>query len=338
MNKKNWLLVLLAFVFTVTTFSSCKKSDDSEDKSDEWFQKSAFKGPQTSAAAGFLINKVAYVTTGLTTNAGGKPVRVKDTYAYDATSNTWSEKSVFPGEARHGAVGFSIGNVGYVGGGNNGTKNFSDFYKYDASTNTWSAIASLPIAVNSAVAFALNGVGYVGTGETTTLSGGTTNTSAFYKYDPAKDTWVAIDDIPFSSKVRSAFTFVANNIAYVGGGYSNGAYSKDFYQFNGTKWEKLNDLNRSDDSYSYTIARSNASAFVINGTPFVVGGENGSVINSVWKYNISGDYWTNDNGAFAGTPRKDAIGFAVDNNGYITTGINGSSTRFDDTWMFTPIY
>ena len=73
MNKKNWLLVLLAFVFTVTTISSCKKSDDSTTKSDEWFAKAAFKGPQTSSAASFLINNVAYVTTGLASNAGGKP-------------------------------------------------------------------------------------------------------------------------------------------------------------------------------------------------------------------------------------------------------------------------
>jgi hypothetical protein len=63
----------------------------------------------------------------------------------------------------------------------------------------------------------------------------------------------------------------------------------------------------------------------INGTPFVVGGYKNAVINSTWKYNISGDYWTNDNGAFAGSARQDAIGFSVGNNGYITTGLNGSS-------------
>src|SRR5690606_22762443 len=115
MNKKNWLLVLLAFVFTVTTYSSCKKSDDDDDsdKSDEWFEKAAFKGPQTSSAASFLINNIAYVSTGLASNAGGKPFRVQDTYAYDAASNTWAEKAPFTGVARNGAIGFSIGNIGY---------------------------------------------------------------------------------------------------------------------------------------------------------------------------------------------------------------------------------
>ncbi len=342
MNKKNWLLVLLAFVFTVTTFSSCKKSDSDTDKSDEWFQKAAFKGPVTSSAASFLINNIAYITTGATTNAAGKTAYIKDTYAYDAASDTWSEKAGFPGEARIGAVGFAIGNVGYVGAGNNGTDNLSDFYKFDMSSNTWTQIASLPIAVNGAVAFTVNGVGYVGTGSTTTASSGKKNTTAFYKYNASSNTWETIADIPYTEKPNAAFSFVVNNVAYVGGGSTaGGAAIKDFYKFDPSKenpWTKLNDLNRSDDSYTYSLARSNASAFVINGTPFVVGGSNGSVINTTWKYNVGGDYWTNDNGVFAGPARKDAIGFAVGNNGYITTGINGSSTRYDDTWMFTPIY
>lgn len=341
MNKKNWLLVLLAFVFTVTTFSSCKKSDDdTSDKSDEWFEKAAFKGPQTSSAASFLINNIAYVSTGLASNAGGKPFRVQDTYAYDVASNTWAEKTPFIGVARNGAIGFSIGNVGYVGGGNDGTNNLKDFYKFDPAADggkgAWSPIAPLPIALSNAVAFTLNGAAYVGTGETV-INGGTTNTNEFYKYDPSANTWQAINDAPFSAKRKAAFSFVLNNVAYVGGGISNGSYPKDFYKFDGSKWTKLNDLNRSDNSYTYDLTRSNASAFAINGTPFVVGGYKNAVINSVWKYNVGGDYWTNDNGAFAGSARQDAVGFAVGNNGYITTGLNGS-TRFDDTWMFTPIY
>lgn len=342
MNKKNWLFLLLAFVVTMSVFSSCKKNDDDDSDEDEWFQKAAFKGPITSSAASFMINNIAYITTGATTTAGGKTAYVAETYAYDAASNTWTEKKTFPGSARIGAIGFSIGNIGYVGAGNDGTNNLTDFYKYDPTSNTWSAIAPLPIAVNSAVAFSINGVGYVGTGSTT-ISSGKSNTSAFFKYNPTANAWEAIADIPYTEKPNAAFSFVVNNVAYVGGGATAGGTAiKDFYKFDPSKanpWEKLNDLNRDDNSYTYNLTRSNASAFVINGTPFVVGGSNGTTgtaINSVWKYNVAGDYWTSDNGAFAGSARKNAVGFAVGNNGYITTGENGS--RFDDTWMFTPIY
>ncbi|MGJ1407842.1 Kelch repeat-containing protein [Sphingobacterium siyangense] len=336
MNKKNWLLVLLAFVLTATTLSSCKKSDDDDDDEDEWFQKAAYKGPQTSAAASFVIDKIAYVTTGLASRTNGTPFRIQNTYAYNATANTWSEKTAFPGVARNGAVGFTINNIGYVGAGNDGTNNLKDFYKYNPTSDTWEQIASLPIAVNTAVAFTLNGVAYVGTGETTT-AGGTTATNEFYKYDPAKNTWEDVEDAPFTAKRKGAFAFVINNIAYVGGGLSNGSYPKDFYKFDGSKWTKLNDINRDDDSYTYNLARSNASSFVINGYAFVVGGSAGSVTNSIWKYYPNGDYWDNDNQVFQGSSRQDAVGFSIDGNGYITTGLNGS-TRFDDTWMFTPIY
>jgi N-acetylneuraminic acid mutarotase len=56
---------------------------------------------------------------------------VKDTYAYDAASDTWAEKAPFTGVERNGTIGFSIGNIGYVGGGNDGTNNSTDFYKFD---------------------------------------------------------------------------------------------------------------------------------------------------------------------------------------------------------------
>src|SRR5690606_25828049 len=228
--------------------------------------------------------------------------RVQDTYAYDAASNTWAEKAPFTGVARNGAIGFSIGNIGYIGGGNDGTNNLKDFYKFDPTADggkgTWSPIAPLPIALSNAVAFTLNGAAYVGTGETV-VNGGITNTNEFYKYDPSANTWQAISDAPFSAKRKSAFSFVVGNVAYVGGGISNGSYPKDFYKFDGSKWTKLNDLNRADDSYTYDLTRSSAAAFAINGTPFVVGGYKNAVINSVWKYNIGGDYWTNDNGNFA---------------------------------------
>jgi len=345
MNKKNWLLVLSAFVVTVTSFSSCKKSNDNtEDKSTEWFQKAAYKGPQTSSAASFVIKNIAYVTTGQSNNAGSKPVNLKNTYAYDPASNTWSEKDPLAdnnaeSSGRRGAIAFAIGDFGYVGGGNDGANFLKDFYKFDPSAEKgkqWTKVADLPIVLANAVAFTIGGKAYVGTGETT-IANGTSFTNQFFKYDPDLNKWEAIPDAPFAAKRKGAFVFVSGNTAYVGGGVSNGGYPADFYKFDGTKWTQLADLNRKDGTYSYDMTRSNAAAFVIGNSGFLVGGLKGTATSSVVKYNISGDYWTSDNTALGGGARQDAVAYTIQSIGYVATGLNGT-TRFDDNWSFVPVY
>ena len=339
MNKKNWLLVLSAFVFTVTTFSSCKKSNDtSEEKSTEWFQKAAYKGPQTSSAASFVIKNIAYVTTGQSSNAGSKAVHLKNTYAYDPASNTWSEKDTLADKdarsGRRGAIAFAIGDFGYVGGGNDGANFLKDFYKFDPSAEKgkqWTKVADLPIVLANAVAFTIGGKAYVGTGETT-IANGTAFTNQFFKYDPELNKWEAIPDAPFAAKRKGAFVFVSGNAAYVGGGVSNGGYPTDFYKFDGSKWTQLADLDNDRG-----VNRSNAAAFVIGSNGFLVGGSKGTASSSVVKYNISGDSWTYDNTSFNGGARQDAVGFAIQSTGYVATGLNGT-TRFDDNWSFTPVY
>ncbi|WP_447770577.1 Kelch repeat-containing protein [Sphingobacterium faecium] len=333
MNKKNWLLILLACVVTFSTYS-CKSKDDDTDEVVEWTKGSAFDGGARSGAVSFLINNIAYVTTGIATESS-VAVRKTDTWAYSASAGTWSKKADFPGIARNNAVAFAIGNNGYVGTGFDGTNALSDFYKYDISANTWTKIADLPAdaARYGAVAFTIGGFGYVGTGSRG--NDNDTNVKSFYKYDPTANTWTLVDS-PLESNRRYGFSFVINNIAYVGGGIDNSSYPEDFFKFDGTKWTKLNDLNRDDNSYTYNLTRSNTSAFVLNNLAYVVGGKKTSVINTIWEYNPSTDVWNADNQVFQGSARQDAVSFAIDNVGYVTTGQNGSN-KFYDTWKFVPV-
>jgi N-acetylneuraminic acid mutarotase len=73
----------------------------------------------------------------------------------------------FPGSARETAIGFSIGNKGYVGLGTDATysdKN-KDFWQYDPSTNTWIKKADYPgTGIYGATGFSVNDKGYVGLG------------------------------------------------------------------------------------------------------------------------------------------------------------------------------
>jgi len=65
------------------------------------------------------------------------------------------------------------------------------------------------------------------------------------------------------------------------------------------------------------------------------GGTFSSITGTVWEYNIGTDRWTQKS-TFEGTVRDAAVGFGVGSKGYITTGRNGSTLRFDDLWEFDP--
>ncbi|MNW04627.1 hypothetical protein D3C71_2007370 [compost metagenome] len=60
------------------------------------------------------------------------------------------------------------------------------------------------------------------------------------------------------------------------------------------------------------------------------------VINTTWEDNPTTDVWNADNQVFQGSARQDAVGFGINNVGYVTTGQNGSN-KFYDTWKFVPV-
>src|SRR5688500_17761444 len=80
--------------------------------------------------------------------------------------NTWTNKAASGGLNRERAVGFSIGDFGYVATGED-TVNIThnDLWQYDPSLDSWTQKADLPGSPRrNAVAFTLNDKGYVGTG------------------------------------------------------------------------------------------------------------------------------------------------------------------------------
>jgi hypothetical protein len=87
-----------------------------------------------------------------------------------------------------------------------------------------------------------------------------------------------------------------------------------------------------DDSYS--IVRSCAQSFTINGFGYVGGGYKSGIRSDFWAYNPNTDVWTQVT-SFEGTARQDAICFSMGNYGYVATGSNGSY-YFDDIWVFDP--
>src|SRR5205085_3691800 len=98
-------------------------------------------------------------------------------------ANSWMQLNNFSGVVRSQAVGFSIGNKGYIGGGVSGTY-LTDFWEFDPTTGVWSQKASLAqLAKVNSTGFSILNKGYVGTG----WNFGPTKD--FWEYDPSLNTW-----------------------------------------------------------------------------------------------------------------------------------------------------
>lgn len=78
---------------------------------------------------------------------------------------TWTEKAIFSGGGRRGAVGFSIGNKGYIGTGYSGVSYKTDFWEYDPILDSWTQKADFGGGARyHATGFSIGNMGYIGTG------------------------------------------------------------------------------------------------------------------------------------------------------------------------------
>lgn len=324
---KTKFIKLTMMVLVLITAAACS-DDQEEDDNKEWIRGVDFDGLPRSGAASFTIGEDLYVTTGYGTSSN----RFTDTWFYDVSTALWTAKSAFPGEARNNAVAFSINGKGYVGLGTNGTRMFNDFYEYDPQTDTWKAIANFPgTARYGAVSFVVSNTPYVGCGKDIDAQ----DFNDFYTYNASADSWTKVSSTP--EKRSFAFSFVINNIAYLGGGTNNNAYVSSFYAFDGQTWTAKEPLSGRTDDYTYDLRRSFPAVFVVGSYGFITGGANSSVLSSTWRYDPANDFWVEHddftiNGA---SSRQQAIGFSSNGVGYVVGGRSGS-IPFDDIWKFTP--
>ncbi|MEM7483836.1 MAG: kelch repeat-containing protein [Bacteroidota bacterium] len=309
---------------TICSLVSCSNDDDDDEDLGNWINRSVFDGSPRSGSASFTIGNIGYIAVGYDGDD-----YLNSVWSYDMDGNFWSQEADFPGVARNASVGFEINGVGYVGSGYDGLDELSDFYSYDPSTNTWTEIASLPSTTRrSAIAFGINGYGYFGTGYD-----GENDRKDFWKYDPATDTWSEL--VGFGgNKRRAATTFTIDGQVYLGTGVSNGSYLDDFWVFDATteSWTQKLDLDEEDD---YTITRSNATGFALNGYGYIACGESSGTLTSVWEYDPSTDTWESKT-SFEGTSRQDPVSFSNDTRAFIGLGRTGSLylDDFDEFFAF----
>jgi N-acetylneuraminic acid mutarotase len=164
---------------------------------------------------------------------------------------------------RNDAIGFSIGNKGYIGGGGNNFESFKDFWQYDPNTNVWTQIADFDGGkIWGAASFGIGSKGYVGTGTTAY----DTRREDFWEYDPALNKWTRKADFPGGGRTRDV-GFSIGNKGYVGTGLSGQCCTffdhKDFWEYDPAKdaWTRKADFEGG--------LRSGAIGFCINGKGYI---------------------------------------------------------------------
>ncbi|GAB4395242.1 MAG: hypothetical protein OHK0053_01320 [Microscillaceae bacterium] len=324
MLEKLKIITLLCFLLAAFACDG-----DEEDIIGNWIELSDFEGIPRNNAVSFTINGFAYVGTGYSEE---EDEYLRDFWRYDPVNNFWTQQADFPGVGRSGAVAFSAREKGYVGTGYDGDIRLSDFWAYDPDDNSWVAVASFPgSARRNAIAFGVYDKGFVGTGDdSNTLKD-------FWEYEPLTDSWRQVVSIPGSKRV-GAFVMVIQNRVFVGGGLNNGQYQEDFYEFEPTNgelgtWIRKRDLDAEDD-YNQDIQRAYGIGLGIGNKGYVMAGNRGAALSSTWEYDPVSDIWEQKT-SFEGLARTEAVGFVMDEVGYIALGRNGLQ-RFDDLWAFYP--
>ncbi len=301
--------------------------------SNQWCRDINLTAGTRANAVGFSIGNKGYIGLGNYSEPNSAPVNRIDFWEYDPSSYTWTQKTPFPGISRVAAVGFSIGNKGYVGTGYRGTGSlpsdyFRDFWEYDPTANEWIAKDSLPGSGRQyAFGFSVGDKGYLGAGQTS-LSGALAD---FYEYDPNTDNWVQKNS--FTYPLLGAVGFSIGNKGYVGTGFNGGfVYYNDFYEYNPD-----NDQWVQKESFPGT-SRYAAVGFSIGNKGYIGTGFHSGISNSYfgsfYEYNPITGFWT-EKDSLPGQPRGYAIAFSIDNKGYIGVGAAPSSVFLDDFWVFT---
>jgi len=336
-------------LITVAFFSSCQKTSTSTANIGDWAYKCEIGRQPRTQAASFLIGNGAGDTTLYVGGGynGFTNLRLTDFYAFDEATLTTTPVDSFPGDPRNGAACFTSNGKGYVVGGYDGTYYLNDVWQFDPiqpAGSQWSYVGITNFGARAfAVGFTIGNYGYLATGADST---GYTY-SDIWRFDGTTNTWANTGN-SLQAERSNASVFVYGNEAYIVGGVSvlpnSGqaqSYLPDLSVYNpanSTVTYRRDIINNGDSSYEAdygnNITRYNGAICVINDTAYFATGNYNGIIGTTWAYDIGNDQWFQKT-SFEGTAREGAIGFSINNHGYIGLGDNGSN-YFNDVWEFFP--
>lgn len=189
-----------------------------------WAGKAPYPGNFGGGAyyvTGFAVSGKGYFCCGKL----GASFYSNELWEYTQATNSWLQKSNFPGGFRYGGTAFTIGTDAYFGTGTDENVLTNDFYKYTPLTNTWTAIYAFPGSGRfSCSAFTISNKGYILLGS----DGGYKD--ELWQYDPVVNYWFPKAALPGGAR-RSAETFSLGGKGYAGTGKGLTGTRKDFWEY-----------------------------------------------------------------------------------------------------------
>jgi N-acetylneuraminic acid mutarotase len=120
-NNGSYLNDFWVYDAAANTWSEKRKINDA---SDEDYDDDYGNEIRRGNAVVFVVNNKAYLATG---NRSGI---IGTTWEYNIQNDTWHQKTSFEGAGREGALGFSIGNRGYLVTGSSSSYRFDDLWEF----------------------------------------------------------------------------------------------------------------------------------------------------------------------------------------------------------------
>ncbi len=328
--KKYILTFLIALVtgFTNLTWGQLKPPPPiNPNIADIWDELTTIDTALHSAAS-FVIGSKIYVVTGDTTSWFFRGRLIPTTFEFDTTTKNWTRKAPFPGKLRIGAVGFSIGNKGYIGGGR-------DFGKPDSvGESTFQAGTSFTLISTAPKTWERTDINY-----TYTNANGDSLLADFWEYDPAADKWTQKKDIP-GSKMGRAYPvgFSMNGKGYVGLGYDNGKIEIDPAQITitdvtlGPYIDSINLVGAPPNAQIETVFRQ-----VLYRTIDSVYTDSLDYLQDFYEYDPATDTWTKK-ANFPGQGRAFASAFTLRDKALVGLGLGDSvmNAMYDDFYAYDP--
>lgn len=231
--------------------------------SNTWMQKADFGGIPRDAALGFSIGNKGYIGTGELADAFD--TKLNDFWEYDPATDIWTQKANVGLIGRSWAVGFSIGNRGYVGTGSTGILS-KDFFEYNPDTDTWTQKASFAgYGRFGAIGCSNESNGFIGLGDTGGAGG---YANDFWEYNPNTDSWVQRMNFGGNERTLSSAFNIGEKIFAGTGTFDSGiTKSKDFWEYTpfcvppSVDTEPSNQTIIYGVSASFTVVASNAVSY-----------------------------------------------------------------------------
>lgn len=235
----------------------------------------------------------------------------------------WTAKATFAGVGRAGAVGFSIGTMGYIGTGYDNTNGLSDFWEWNQSTNSWTQKATFPGGARTgAIGFSIGTKGYLGTGWDPSTG---SDYGDFWEWNQATNTWT--QKAAFAGgPIADAVGFSIGSKGYIGTSYLGAQF-----------WEWDQGTNIWTQKANFPgIARSHAAGFVIGTNGYIGTGvttSSGVSLNDLWEWDQPTNTWVQKASCTLHSGRDAATGFSIGNIGFIGTGHNNNNGFYYRTFF-----